>query len=157
MLWKEMDITKLAFDENSFDVVLEKGTLDSLLVGEVSPWQPSVYALDLMDDVLAGVSGILSPGGKFISITFAQPHFRVPFYARAKGERYGWDVNIRQFGEHFHFFFYVCEKGNLPNDRVLKLEENFINRRHASPHKNNEEKLIETVKSADEFLHNISL
>ena len=34
----EMDMTKLGFPANSFDLVLEKATLDSLLVDAKSPW-----------------------------------------------------------------------------------------------------------------------
>ena len=34
----EMDMTRLSFPDNSFDLVVEKATLDSLLVDAKSPW-----------------------------------------------------------------------------------------------------------------------
>ncbi len=36
MTWHEMDIRQLSFPDASFDVVLEKATLDALMVGEKS-------------------------------------------------------------------------------------------------------------------------
>ncbi|XP_048587598.1 EEF1A lysine methyltransferase 4 isoform X2 [Nematostella vectensis] len=53
MEWKVMDITKLDFPPNSFDVVIEKATLDALLVAEKDPWNPSVEALKTMECVLS--------------------------------------------------------------------------------------------------------
>jgi hypothetical protein len=41
MTWLVMDINKLEFDDSSFDCVLEKGTLDALLVDETDPWNLS--------------------------------------------------------------------------------------------------------------------
>jgi hypothetical protein len=41
MTWVEMDINKLEFDNETFDCVLEKGTIDALLVDEKDPWSLS--------------------------------------------------------------------------------------------------------------------
>ena len=57
------------------------------------------------------VSTILRPTGKFISITFAQPHFRKQFWAK---ESFGWSIDTRTFGtssDSIPFFYYVMEKG----------------------------------------------
>jgi 2-polyprenyl-3-methyl-5-hydroxy-6-metoxy-1,4-benzoquinol methylase len=44
--WTVADVTNLSkdFEEGSFDVVIEKSTLDALLGGEKSPWHPSEQA-----------------------------------------------------------------------------------------------------------------
>ena len=55
MQWIVMDITKMAFAPSSFDVVIEKATLDALLVGEKDPWKPSEEARNTMDCVLSQV------------------------------------------------------------------------------------------------------
>ena len=42
LTWQVADIMHLKdFNDDSFDVVIEKATLDALLVGEKSPWHPS--------------------------------------------------------------------------------------------------------------------
>ncbi len=67
------------------------------------------------------VSRILKPDGIFISITFCQPHFRKPLYAK---DTYGWSIECQTIGETFHFFFYVMRKGQKLStaDIALSLE-----------------------------------
>ena len=55
MKWIVMDITDMKFNEGSFDVVIEKATLDSLLVQEKSPWRTSPANTILMDSILSQV------------------------------------------------------------------------------------------------------
>lgn len=54
--WAVMDMRSLAFPDASFDVVLEKGTLDVLLVDEKDPWRVSAPAAAAMHRVLAEVT-----------------------------------------------------------------------------------------------------
>ena len=53
----EMDMTRLSFPDNSFDLVVEKATLDSLLVDAKSPWN------------------LTSPGHKLVSKALRQVHY----------------------------------------------------------------------------------
>ncbi|XP_034989484.2 EEF1A lysine methyltransferase 4 isoform X2 [Zootoca vivipara] len=55
--WAVMDAQALTFVDGSFDVVLEKGTLDSMMVEETDPWNVSSEARVLLDQVLTEVSG----------------------------------------------------------------------------------------------------
>ena len=41
MSWEVMDINNLEYNEASFECILEKGTLDALLVDEKDPWKLS--------------------------------------------------------------------------------------------------------------------
>ncbi|XP_071062469.1 uncharacterized protein ece2a isoform X3 [Pseudochaenichthys georgianus] len=41
MTWQQMDVRQLSFPEASFDVILEKATLDAIMVEEKSPWEVS--------------------------------------------------------------------------------------------------------------------
>lgn len=59
MEWRVMDITKMSFTPSSFDVVVEKATLDALLVEEKDSWNPSKVALDCMNSVLSQVNSSL--------------------------------------------------------------------------------------------------
>ncbi|XP_052782902.1 EEF1A lysine methyltransferase 4-like [Mya arenaria] len=120
MSWQVMDMCDISFPAESFDIVLEKGTLDAVMVHERDPWNTSQETLDLIDSVLQQVERVLKPGGKFISITFAQPHFRRPLYARKK---YGWDVNMSSVGEAFHFFYMVMEKGKQLSEKDILAEK----------------------------------
>ncbi len=59
MDWIVMDITDMKFAAESFDVIIEKGTLDSLLVTETDPWKLSEEGKATMDTVLTQV-GVLN-------------------------------------------------------------------------------------------------
>uniref|UniRef100_A0ACB8FBU4 Uncharacterized protein n=1 Tax=Sphaerodactylus townsendi TaxID=933632 RepID=A0ACB8FBU4_9SAUR len=116
--WAVMDAQALAFRDKSFDVVLEKGTLDSMMVEETDPWHVSQEAKTVLERVLTEVSRVLKPRGRFVSITFAQPHFRTPHYAQPA---YGWSTRHVTYGSGFHYFVYVMKKGEAlsPSDLAL--------------------------------------
>ena len=52
---------------------------------------------------------MLKDGGKFLSVTFAAPHFRRPFLMAAG---YTWGMQVATFGEGFHYYVYVLHKGH---------------------------------------------
>jgi len=56
MDWLVMDIADMTFPSNSFDVVIEKATLDALMVEEKDLWNPSQEVRNRMDCVLEQVS-----------------------------------------------------------------------------------------------------
>lgn len=56
MSWMVMDIYDLKFETNSFECVLEKGTIDALLVDEKSPWEIGEENAAKMDHILQSVS-----------------------------------------------------------------------------------------------------
>ena len=56
MSWEVMDINELGYEAESFECVLEKGTLDALLVGEKNPWNLSEENAVKMDNILTRVS-----------------------------------------------------------------------------------------------------
>ncbi|CAL8345422.1 unnamed protein product [Merluccius merluccius] len=125
MTWRQMDMRQLDFPDASFDVVLEKATLDALMVDKKDPWNVSPPTLCLIHQVLQEVSRVLKPRGRFLSLTFAQPHFRKRLYAR---RAFGWSLAHHTYGDGFHFFFYVMTKGEelSPQDAALEtrlLEE----------------------------------
>eukprot|EP00088_Acartia_fossae_P070224 TRINITY_DN9343_c0_g1_i2.p1 TRINITY_DN9343_c0_g1~~TRINITY_DN9343_c0_g1_i2.p1 ORF type:complete len:254 (+),score=36.15 TRINITY_DN9343_c0_g1_i2:170-931(+) len=78
-----MDMTRMPLKDASYDIVIEKATLDSLQVTAASPWDLQSQENQLVSKVLSEVKRILRPGGTFVSITFSQPHFRVPLLAAA--------------------------------------------------------------------------
>ncbi|CAI4223148.1 unnamed protein product [Auanema sp. JU1783] len=115
MDWVCDDIRSLESLQNeSFDVVLEKATIEALLVGEKSAWNPSDEALVTVDNVLKSIRRVLAPRGVFISISFTQPHFRVPALLRDNI----WHVQVAEFGDSFHYFVYIC-RTNASEDEKL--------------------------------------
>ncbi|XP_026578542.1 EEF1A lysine methyltransferase 4 [Pseudonaja textilis] len=116
--WAVMDARFLTFMDGSFDVVLEKGFLDSIMVEEKDLWNVSQEAKILLDQVLTEVARVLQPRGRFISITFAQPHFRKRHYAQ---RAYNWSIQHIRYGRDFHYFLYIMKKGGAlsPSDLAL--------------------------------------
>eukprot|EP00758_Cryptobia_borreli_P001976 Tbor_TRINITY_DN2683_c0_g1::TRINITY_DN2683_c0_g1_i1::g.17986::m.17986 len=76
MIWVNMDARKMEFPNNSFDIVIDKGTVDSLLCGSNS--FQSVYQMN------KSVARVLKRGGKYIVITYGQPDTRIDHYRRKK-------------------------------------------------------------------------
>jgi EEF1A lysine methyltransferase 4 len=79
MTWLDMDMCDLTFDDASFDVVIDKATMDALLVDEGSVWEPDPGIIASVDRMCRGVSRILSSQGVFLQISFSQPHFRTKY------------------------------------------------------------------------------
>ena len=55
MTWRVMDIRDINFAAESFDVIIEKGTLDALLVHEKDPWAISAESLVQIENILEQV------------------------------------------------------------------------------------------------------
>ena len=101
------------------------------------------------------VSQILKKGGRFISVTFSQPHFRKPFLAKSC---YDWSISMQTFGDSFHYFFYVMEKGREMCE-VDKMLENSIKRK-INCDKDKEKRSVSLCTLQEdtvEFLFNIAL
>ena len=76
MSWLKMDALKMEFADNSFDVVIDKGTVDSLLCGTNS--FHNVYQMN------KNVARVLRKGGRYIVVTYGQPDTRIDHYRRKK-------------------------------------------------------------------------
>ena len=83
----------MVIQDNSFDVVVEKATLDALLVNEKSPWNISKEGEVTMAACLGEVSRVLkAEGGRFLSFTFSPLHLRAPVFSK---DHYEWSVAHR--------------------------------------------------------------
>eukprot|EP00270_Netrium_digitus_P007125 TRINITY_DN2069_c0_g1_i4.p1 TRINITY_DN2069_c0_g1~~TRINITY_DN2069_c0_g1_i4.p1 ORF type:complete len:272 (-),score=45.93 TRINITY_DN2069_c0_g1_i4:100-915(-) len=107
--WVVGDMLRLPFAGSSFDVVVEKGAMDVLLVDCKSQWQPGEAARGRVMAMLSNIHHVLSPSGVFISITFGQPHFRRQFF---EAPEFSWAMEYDRFGEAFHYFVYHLRKGS---------------------------------------------
>ena len=124
MIWLEMDMLKMTFENCVFDVVIDKATMDAIMVDEGDVWHPKDECKVQAHQLCKGVSRVLKQNGYFLQISFAQPHFRskylmgsyvhesscssftrvqelqegISIYDSQKGrcEMYGWDVDFLQ-------------------------------------------------------------
>ncbi|KAJ3683835.1 hypothetical protein LUZ60_014062 [Juncus effusus] len=68
--YMQMDVRDMSFfSDESFDCVIDKGTLDSLMCGQDAPLSAS--------QMIQEVSRLLQPGGIFILITYGDPSVRI--------------------------------------------------------------------------------
>ncbi|KAG2186614.1 hypothetical protein INT44_002838 [Umbelopsis vinacea] len=106
MKWLEMDIRDLKFEDQSFDIVIDKGTMDALMCDRGDVWDPSPELIQEVKAEVDEVTRVLKVGGKFIYITFGQPHFR-----KRHLERDCWDgIKVSTLGDAFHYFIYEMTK-----------------------------------------------
>ena len=53
--WEVADMLALPYEQSTFDVVLEKGTMDVLFVDNDSPWQPKPDVCMRVHQLLMGI------------------------------------------------------------------------------------------------------
>lgn len=82
--WKTMDLGSLEFADASFDIVLDKGTMDSILCGENSTANAN--------KALTEVSRVLKPGGCYIVISYGAPETRMSYLSKAE---FKWEVSAQ--------------------------------------------------------------
>ncbi|KAI8141340.1 S-adenosyl-L-methionine-dependent methyltransferase [Fennellomyces sp. T-0311] len=105
MKWLEMDIRDLQFPDESFDVVIDKGTMDALMCDRGDVWDPSEELIAEVKGEVDEVVRVTKVGGVFLYITFGQPHFR-----KRHLQRDCWDIKVKTMGDAFHYFFYTMRK-----------------------------------------------
>ncbi|XP_077218434.1 S-adenosyl-L-methionine-dependent methyltransferases superfamily protein [Tasmannia lanceolata] len=80
--YMQMDVRDMSFfPDESFDSVIDKGTLDSLMCGTDAPSSAS--------QMLEEVSRLLKPGGIYILITYGDPTVRIPHLSQPG---YNWKI-----------------------------------------------------------------
>ena len=81
MAYHVMSVMNMAeLQGDSFDAVIDKATLDSIMVGDGAQFN---------EKILAEISRVLRPGGVYINVTFAQPANRNGLFDKQK---YSWQV-----------------------------------------------------------------
>ncbi|OWM78411.1 EEF1A lysine methyltransferase 4 [Punica granatum] len=80
--YMQMDVRDMSFfPDKSFDSVIDKGTLDSLMCGTDAPISAA--------QMLGEVSRLLKPGGIYMLITYGDPNVRMPHLNRPA---YNWQI-----------------------------------------------------------------
>lgn len=103
--WHEVDVRCMPeIPSASFEIAFDKSTLDAMMYG--SPWDPPAEVRNSIRAYLAEVGRVLAPGGRFLAVSFRQPHFVRPLL-EASGE---WTVELETLvaGESSFEYFGWC-------------------------------------------------
>ncbi|KAF8518977.1 S-adenosyl-L-methionine-dependent methyltransferase [Hysterangium stoloniferum] len=108
MQWLEMDVRSLTFDNESFDVAIDKGTMDAMMTSKGDVWNPLPQVVENCTKEVDQVIRVLrSQTGVFLYLTFGQPHFR-----RRYLQKKGTSLEIKELGEAFHYYLYILKMSN---------------------------------------------
>jgi len=102
MEWHEMDVRNLSFQAGSFDVAIDKGTMDAMMTAKGDVWDPPQQVIDDCTKEVDEALRVLSKDGLFIYLTFGQPHFRRRYLTRP-----GTTLEIKELGDSFHYYLYI--------------------------------------------------
>ena len=80
-----MNVCNLEFENGSFDVIIDKGTLDSVLCGE--------SATEGIHKALKEVTRVLKSDGVFVCVSYGIPEYRLPYFENTDGR---WSVEIQK-------------------------------------------------------------
>lgn len=95
--WSVMDACSLTFDDNCFDVAVDKGTLDAIACSEAFDW--------LLPRMARSVVRVLRPGGTWVCVSFTPPEITLPLLEECAG----WGVSVERLEEE-SFWMYVGRK-----------------------------------------------
>lgn len=135
-MYQVADMFALPFDDESFDVVIEKGAIDVIFTESKSAWNPSEEVCKKMECACKEIFRVLKNKGRLFSITFTQPHFRRRFFDGKESHRclvirtlllpgHPWKCNVECFGEEgaFEYFVYRLTKSqDCPLLRSPRME-----------------------------------
>ncbi|KAH8159720.1 hypothetical protein CIB48_g8527 [Xylaria polymorpha] len=105
--WQQIDIRQMdTIPSQSIDVAFDKGTLDAMIHG--SPWTPPPDVVDNTGRYMRELTRVLKPTGRFIYITYRQPHFLRPLL---NCEGTNWNIAIESLGGNdssFAYYGFTC-------------------------------------------------
>ncbi|KAL4256993.1 S-adenosyl-L-methionine-dependent methyltransferase superfamily protein [Pleurotus pulmonarius] len=103
LTWLEMDIRDLKFADNVFDVAIDKGTMDAMMTSKGDVWDPPAQVIEDCDREVTEVVRVLKKGtGRFIYLTFGQPHFRKRYLTKPQTT-----LEVKELGDFFHYYLYI--------------------------------------------------
>jgi EEF1A lysine methyltransferase 4 len=107
MQWIQMDMLNMEFEENTFDVCIDKATMDVLQCDNEDAWSPSIEVRERVSLFYGNCYRVLKPNGKIIQISFDQPHFRKIYI----NEFNRFSVTVRTINSgSLPYFIYVLDK-----------------------------------------------
>lgn len=65
-----MDMMNLIFEDETFDVVIDKATMDVVMTDNKDPWNPTDEVKERANKVMRNMQRVLKKGGLFVQISF---------------------------------------------------------------------------------------
>ncbi|KHJ33211.1 putative endothelin-converting enzyme 2 [Erysiphe necator] len=110
--WSVMDVRELDLEDESVDFAIDKGTLDAFLHGSL--WDPPEDVAKNVGLYVDQIMRVLKLGGKWLYITYRQPHFIKPFLYRINSTT---DVevldDVNGAGCFSYFGYIISKEGNI--------------------------------------------
>jgi ubiquinone/menaquinone biosynthesis C-methylase UbiE len=103
--WIVMDIKDMKFENNHFDAILDKGTIDALTCG--GDVESNIF------QALSEYTRVLKPGGMAFVISFGQSEDRLEYFNPSREHSWiyiGFDLLPREIAPHSHFHVYKIQK-----------------------------------------------
>lgn len=119
LMWQTMNACALDFPDESFNAVVDKGTLDSVLCGEGSTANVAKMCME--------ISRVLKPNGVYFICSYGVPDNRMQYL---ENDDYSWTVTVHTIpkvtisaaavpdtrdAESVHYL-YVCKKGGTAEE-----------------------------------------
>lgn len=115
MLFEVQDVRRMPYADASFDFVLDKSTIDSLMCSD----NPITNVASMVDEAYR----VLVPNGIYFVLSYASPATRLEHITR---DHVNWTVEKKEVsrlnaeGEKLVHFLYICRKLPLPQERTTK-------------------------------------
>ncbi|GJQ08714.1 hypothetical protein GpartN1_g1552.t1 [Galdieria partita] len=113
--WVVGDVRELSviFQDDQFDVIVDKGTFEALISDEGDPWSPNDLTKKDVDLLLSGVQRILRPKGFYFHISFIQPFFRSKYLRKFEENENPYDldlISVRTIPVGLGYYMYTMSK-----------------------------------------------
>ena len=121
------------FEDEIFDVVIDKAAMDALVAPEGDVWNPEKSVIRKARAMCRQISRVLKPGGYHLQLSFQQPHFRKKYllgWHEAPDDLISFDDKSGEFewsfrfetiggeGGSFQVFFYIMKKFCLHKEKT---------------------------------------
>jgi ubiquinone/menaquinone biosynthesis C-methylase UbiE len=120
MTWQVMDVMDMKFDNDTFDIAIDKSTIDALLCGD--------NAFLNVAKMTREVQRVLKPGGFYFVISYGRPENRTMHFLRSHldfktdvGEVYPIEAKTAAEKKSKMHFTYTCTKG----DNSIEADSNW--------------------------------
>ena len=124
MTYEEMDVRDLKYEDNTFDLAVDKSTIDALLCGD--------DAFINVAKMIKEVQRVLKVGGYYMIISYGVPNYRV-LHLKRKFEKFKVEIMkiekdfVEEDGYDKYHYIYLCQKLEGADEVSKKYFDECIN------------------------------